>query len=72
MGGLLLPRAAPLLRPRAKRWEAPGVAASLLLRRVCRWEALAAAAPLLLLHLTTRNPLIRDGFLVTFIGNVTT
>jgi hypothetical protein len=48
-GGLLLPRAASLLLPRATRWEALAAAAPLLLPRVCRgWEALVAAALLFL------------------------
>jgi hypothetical protein len=61
-GGSLLPRAALLLLPHARRWEAPAAATSLLLPRVCRrWEVLAAAAPLLLsrtrrsFHRTTRG-----------------
>jgi hypothetical protein len=59
-GGFLLPRAAPLLLPHARRWEAPAATAPLLLPHVCRrWEALATAAPLLpcakrRLHRTTR------------------
>jgi hypothetical protein len=61
MGGLLLPRAAPLLLPHTTRWEALATAASLLLPRVCRrWEAPAFTALLLLprsrrrLHRTTQ------------------
>jgi hypothetical protein len=55
MGGSLLPRAAPLLLPRARRWEAPAAAAQLLLPRVRRlhrmtwWRCGWSAAPLLLL-----------------------
>jgi hypothetical protein len=48
-GGSLLPRAALLLLPRAKRWYALAAAAPLLLPRVCRrWESLAATTLLLL------------------------
>jgi hypothetical protein len=46
-GGLLLPRAAPLLLPRAMRWKAPAIAAPLLLPRAMRWEAPAVTTPLL-------------------------
>jgi hypothetical protein len=46
MGGFLLPRAALLLLPHARRWEAPAAAAPLLLPCVCRrWELPAATAP---------------------------
>jgi hypothetical protein len=61
-GGLLLPRAASLLLPRATRWEALAAAAPLLLPRVCRgWEALVAAA-LLFLPPPTRTTRWRCGW----------
>jgi hypothetical protein len=50
MGGSLLSRAAPLLLPCARRWEALATIAPLFLPHARKWEALAAIAPLLLLH----------------------
>jgi hypothetical protein len=53
--GSLLPRAAPLLLPHARRWETLAAAAALLLPRICsRWEGLTTAALLLLPHVRRR------------------
>jgi hypothetical protein len=54
MRGLLLPRAAPLLLPHARWWEALAATAPLLLLRAKRWEALAAATVLLQLSCARR------------------
>jgi hypothetical protein len=53
-GGLLLPRATPLLLPRAMRWEAPAAVTPLLLPRATRWQTPATIAPLLLPHICRR------------------